>query len=661
MRQIDLISLKLRNFKGIKNFVLESKGSNTSVYGDNAVGKTTIFDSFTWLLFDKDSQNKKDFEIKTLDNNGKVLHNLEHEVEGTLAISGRRRTLRKVFTEKWTRKRGAATSEFTGHTTDYFIDGVPAKKAEYDTCVDEIVSENIFKLLTSPAFFNEQLKWQDRRKILLEVCGDISDKEVISSSEALSKLPAILGDRSIEDHRKVIAAKRAEINKELEKIPIRIDEANRSKPDVAELDEQFLVDDIATLKSRIQEKEAELVRVQSGGEVAVKEKRLREIEGELLQLKNQLQAGTMDKVAAKRESMNSLHSQCNSLQRSIEDNQRRIEQNSKAMERNSAERDRLREQHTITNAETFSSHHDENCPSCGQSLPEDQIKAAHDKAFAIFNRSKSERLEAISTQGRAAKSEYDRMDKENASLNESNGSLTDQLTDKRSEVSAVEAELIVLREGMTDLSADPSYINKQQEVEAIKRDILGLRSSMQDTVDKIRIDLAKVRNEVSSLEQDKAKIAQAVMLYKRIEELQQQEKQLAAEYEKFEHELFLTEEFIRTKVSLLESKINSKFKYARFKLFDQQINGGLAEVCETLGDGVPYSSGLNRAAQANIGLDIINTLSEHYGISAPIFIDNAEAVTQIMDTKGQQIRLIVSEKDKQLRVEDLTKTMQEAV
>ena len=105
-------------------------------------------------------------------------------------------------------------------------------------------------------------------------------------------------------------------------------------------------------------------------------------------------------------------------------------------------------------------------------------------------------------------------------------------------------------------------------------------------------------------------------------------------------------------MQLLEEKINSKFKHARFKLFDQQINDGLRENCETLYKGIPYSSGLNNAARINIGLDIINTLSDHYDFAAPIFVDNSEAVTKLIDVNAQVISLVVSEVDKELRIEN---------
>ncbi|WP_256846877.1 AAA family ATPase [Paenibacillus sp. Pae108] len=652
-KRIELIQLTPRYFKGIRDFTLNANGEDVRVYGDNAAGKTTLFDAFTWLLFDKDSQNKKDFSIKTLDAGGVPLHNLEHEVEGVLLIDGKRRTLRKVFTEKWTRKRGSATSEFTGHETTYFIDGVPVKKTEYSEFVDGIISEDIFKLLTNPSYFNEQLKWQDRRKKLLDVAGDISDTEVIAGNGALAELPAILGDRNIDDHRKVIAARRAEINKELEKIPVRIDEAVRSKPDTSGLSEEELQQKICALKALISDKEAELSRIQSGGEIAAKEKRKLEIEAEMLQIKNQIQAGSMNKVSAKREEVVALRRQIDELKfeiRSCEDQKVR---NESGIMRNKEEADRAREQWYQVDAETFTSRHDSNCAACGQPLPEDQVQAAHDKALANFNRSKSERLEVISAKGKAATGEVRRLEQENAELANRIEQLKSQMEAVSHKLQTAESELDALQSGIQDVDTDPQYIQKKQEKAAIEQEILGLRSSVQGKVEAIRSELSKLRIDVEVIEQTKAKFAQASSIDARIMELQQQEKTLAAEYERLEKELFLTEEFIRTKVNMLEVKINSKFKHARFKLFEQQINGGMQECCETLygPNLVPYSSGLNRAAQMNVGLDIINTLSEHYGITAPIFIDNAEAVTQLIETKGQKICLIVSAADKQLRVE----------
>ncbi|WP_103110656.1 AAA family ATPase [Brevibacillus reuszeri] len=659
-KQIKLVTLTLRNFKGVRDFTLDSQG-NVDIYGDNAVGKTTLFDAFTWLLFDKDSQNKKDFQLKTLDTRGNVLRGLEHEVEATLLIDGSKKTLRKVYSEKWTKKRGSATAEFTGHTTDYFVDGVPMKMNEYKEQVDQIVSEDVFKLLTSPTFFNEQLKWQDRRKLLLQVCGDVSDDDVIASNKGLAKLPGILSGRSLEDHRKVIAARRAEINKELDKIPVRIDEVQRAMPDTSGLDERDIEESTFTLRMQIEGKEAEEFRIRSGGEVVVKEKRLREIEAELLQMKNELQAGILKKLTDKRQETANFIGQHGDLKRQISDKRWAVDRNNQRISSAQEDASRLRQQWHEVSGETLEHHHDENCPTCGQPLPEEQIQMAHQKAQADFNRRRAERLEQITVKGKAAADEAKRLEQENAVLAGEIESLEQQASTKEKEIQVVESEVNALQTGIEDMDSYPQFVAKKQEAEIVKEEIAHLRTSSQEAAVKVREELASLRYRVEALEQEKVKFDQVQASEQRIEELATRERELAAEYERLEQELFLTEEFIRSKVNLLEEKINSRFRFARFKLFEQQINGGLAEVCETTFNGVPYSGGLNNAARINVGLDIINTLSEHYGITAPIFVDNAEAVTNLIETTGQQVRLIVSEKDKQLRVEAPKRDMKEAV
>ena len=656
-----LISLVLRNFKGIKDFSIDTQGGNVSIMGDNGTGKTTLADAMSYLLFDKDSLNRKDFGIKTLDADGNEIHNLDHEVSGTFDIQGRVTTLKKVYSERWTQQRGSINKEFSGHTTEHFIDGVPKPKKEYAAFVGSIVDEEVFKLLTNPSYFNEQLHWQKRRETLLKICGDISDADVITSDKTLAKLPDILGDRSLEDHRKVIAARRSKINEELEKIPVRIDEATRSLPDISEIGHKEVIQtEIDSLKVQQQDKQQEIVRIENGGEIAEKQRQMREVEGRLLDVQNKHRAETSDKVHAKKTKLQGLKSNLINLESDIQRQQRNIDSNLAEIKRCVASVETMRSKWFEANSQEFTFEESCTCPTCKQELPEGQIAAARQKALEQFNLDKSKRREAINADGKGYKEKAARLQAENEDSQKQIDKLTTEKVSIEQAITTMQAEL----DGMTDMldiSTNHEYTKALQDKAAIQAQIEELNTQKQSVVQQLQAEVNMFGQEIGARGSKLAVIDQNEKGQKRIEELAAEQKTLAAEFERLESELYLTEQFIRTKVNMLENRINSKFKYARFKLFDVQINGGVNECCETTYNGVPYSGGLNNAARINAGLDIINTLSEHYGFVAPIFVDNREAVTELIETKAQVISLVVSKPDKALRVEYEGNVLREAV
>ncbi len=662
-----LMTLKLKNFKGIRSFELQANGENVSVFGDNATGKTSIFDAFLWLLYGKDSQNKADFEIKTLGKDNKPLHGLEHEVEAVFEHNGKPLNLKKVFSEKWTKKRGSPTAEFSGHTTDYFVNGVPVKESEYKVKISEIASETIFKLLTSPIYFNTQLSWQERRKTLLQVCGDISDEDVIATKELLSKLPSILQGRTIEDHRKVIANRRAMINSELDKIPIRISEVQQSLPDISNLIPDALPADIQKYAGMIQEKQQELISIKNGGEISEKIKQLRIVEGELLKIKNEFQSAINGQVQIKRNDINHLEDQAAALRReSIPvDYSETIDQLNGQIKTLNNELEALRGEWRTLKVSEFEFEQSETCPLCGQALPEDQLQAAREKALADFNQQKSEKIEKNVETGKKKVEDITKLEAKIYELKQKESEANSLVEGKKAQLTELENRIASIRETITVLLQNsveqtPKYQNKLREKEALDKEIKEAESGkeadiqpLQTKIDELIRDKAVLEKALNDVEYRKKGLA-------RIEELKKQERDLAVEYERLEQELYLTEEFIRTKVNLLEEKINSRFKLAKFKLFAEQVNGGLQEVCETLYDGVPYSSGLNYGHRILVGLDIIRTLSEHYGFSAPIFIDNQESVTRLPEMNAQIISLVVSKPDRKLRIEYPERILEEA-
>jgi AAA15 family ATPase/GTPase len=141
--KITLTQLRLQNFKGAKDQTIDFT-DRTSIYGQNASGKTRIFDAFAWLLFGKDSDDRKDFNIKCLDSNNEPIHRVETSVSGILYIDSRKLTLQRIYKEKWQKKRGEETAEFNGHETLFFVNEVPHTMTEYQDKINDIIPENIF-------------------------------------------------------------------------------------------------------------------------------------------------------------------------------------------------------------------------------------------------------------------------------------------------------------------------------------------------------------------------------------------------------------------------------------------------------------------------------------------------------------------------------------
>ncbi|MDT8901133.1 hypothetical protein [Anaeroselena agilis] len=647
-----LLKLRLRNFKGVRDFTLDANGDSVDVLGDNATGKTTLADAQSWLLFGKDTANKTDFGIKTRDAAGNELHNLEHEVEGIYDLGGGRTlALRKVYKENWTQKRGSLAREHTGHTTDHYIDGVPVSKRDYDARIGQILNEDVFRLLTNPAHFCEIIHWTERRKILLDICGDISDAEVIASDKQLAKLPDILNGRKLDDHRKVLAARRAEINRELQNIPVRVDEITRGLPNVDGIDEAATKAELAALQAQLSEKQQELVRAQGGGEVAEQRAKLAEVQAKITEITAAHRAATSDKIHAKKLELDTISRQMSGIQADIDGKARSMQANTAAIADMEAKLPLLRQQWQEINARQFEFNGATVCPTCEQPLPMERLQEARDKAEAQFNLDKATQLEANVATGRQTKAALDEAKAANERLQADIDSIEAAKASLAEKIGILQSEIDAITATATDLSANPDYVAALRERTAIEDKIAKLTTDRAGQLAEIKTSIETREKAIRALNGNFAAIEQSAQGRKRIAELEAQEKALAAEFEQLEGENFLCETFLKAQANLLEKRINSKFKVARFRMFNQLVNGGIEPCCEPLGPGgVPYSSGLNNAARINVGLDIINTLAAHYGFEAPIFVDNAEAVTQLTETTAQVIRLVVSEPDKALRV-----------
>lgn len=675
--KLKIRSLHMENFKGIKS--LDVNFSNkTSIKGQNAAGKTTIFDAFTWLLFNKNSAGEEKFNVRPFDKDGHRIDNVEIKVVGVIDVDGKEVELSKVQKQNWVKKRGTDTVTLQGNVNSFEIDGYPKSEADFKAYVSNLAqSEDMFKLLTNPQYFSS-LKWKDQRDILMKLVAEVSDVELAQTDakyapliDELEKAP------STDDIRAKFSKALSEWKKKQAEIPVRIDEAEKSKIDV-DVAEQELAK--ADLTRRIAECDKKIENAGSTlGDLRSKEMQLQFDMSGMEQTMNR-------ELSNKRSIMDAELRDCkNELEHfavTISLKEKQISDNEKAITDADAERKKLGEQYNSEKAKAFDETpylfdeskwiFDESttvCSLCGQKLPADkieQLKADFEErktkakadAKRKLNDSKSDfitrkesNLEEIKADGFAKKNLIEELTKKNADLQMEIDSLKKQeqgtFTNKE-ELCKLLSEI----PEEADYSQNEEYAKLKARHNEVLAEIEKLESNGVDqVVTDLKAEKADLQSQLDEVNKVIAQAANNVAIDDRIETLRDEQKEIGQKVADQEQMLYLLEEFIRFKLDKVSESINSHFKTVNFKLFEMQLNGGMKDCCECTVNGVPYST-LNSGHRIVAGLDIIRSLSELYGVSVPIFVDNAESLNEfnVPDMDAQLILLSVSE-DKQLKVD----------
>lgn len=623
-----ILKLSLNNFKGIKAFPLDINGKNAIIIGANETGKTTLYDSFIWLLFGKDSLGKKDFSIKPKDAPAGV----EPTVEAQLLMeNGSIVSLKKALHENWVKQRGKLDAVYSGDVTACYIDGVPKKVTEFNAYIKDLCDETVFKLLTNPLYFNEQIKWRDRRTRLFEVCGNVSDDNVIASNKKLKELPALMGKHSIEDFNKILQERKKSINKELELLPVRIDEAAKT---IVDVDIEPAKAKIAELNPAINKLEAELYRIKSGNNIELLSASLRTAQQNFvnLQSKNKRYRDDQEYTAKKgyQDKLDNLNCQKYEKSDLLNRCNRQISRNVEDVNRlNARIKNANQEFQTVTNRTWDGS---DICPTCHQKLPAEQVNNAIKK----FIKDKENKAQAI-------KQFIDSLNADLKALIKETTQLRTQGKKIQAEINAINAEIESLEKPTVTVCDMDGY---KEQSDKLSNEVSRLQTELTTKKDSVDADVKSLSDRIATLREEKTEVENILLVDKqnhevqaRISQYEQQQKEYTKQWEDTEKAIFLCEQFVRQKTSMVTDRVNAKFKLARFKLFNQQLNGGIAECCETMVDGVTYSN-LNSAMRINVGLDIITTLQKHFNFAPPVFIDNAETINVVRDTAAQTIQLV---------------------
>lgn len=641
MKRIVLKSMHFLNFKGVRELTIEFNEDLTTIKGDNGTGKTTIFDGFTWLLFGKDSKDRKSFDLKTLDERGIAIQKLPHEVSAVINVNGEEITLCRKFTEKWSKKRGSAIEEFTGHEEERFFNDVPCSLKEWNDKISAICSEQVFKFVTNPLYFTSQ-KPEVQRAMLFRMAGELTDEEVAAGNEEFRDLLSKLTGKTLEEYKKEIAAKKRRLKAEIEAIPERIDERKRDIPESC--DWNAIEEEIKQTDATLSDIEAQINDRSKSYESANNARlaKMKEL-SELKTKKNHYIISIREKESA---DFYKQRAEQRDLQIKVDDALREIARLKKREgdilqyeETLAQKRTALIEEWKSIKAKQISFNDDDFvCPTCGRRFEVEEIESKQAEMTESFNANKAALLEANTKKGQQVKAEREKADKELTEIKskiQENEILVETLKE-----SPIYAKTLVEPDATAAIDNNPDVIKCNEDIEELEKalstpieaqdceELKQMRKSISDQIIALRTQLSQRE----TIERNQ----------KRIAELENEFKNQNEELASLEGIEFTIAAFTKARIEMVESRINGMFSLVRFKMFEQQINGGEIETCEAMVNGVPFSV-LNNAGRINAGIDIINAICKSEGIEAPIIIDNAESVNELLHSWSQVIRLVVSD------------------
>lgn len=666
-KDVKLLSMTLKNFKGIKDLTVEF-GKVTEVCGENATGKSTINDAFTWVLFGKDAQGNSDtkFSIKTVGPDGKPYEKLEHEVTAVLDVNGVRIELRRALVEDWVKPRGSADVTLKGNHTEYFCNGVEIKAGAYKEKVDSIIEEQLFKLITNPFYF-AGLDWSKQRDILLRIAGGVTYEEVAANRADFVAILTQLSGKDVATFKQEIAYRKKKIQEGLDKIPVEINAISSVTPEAPNY--QALENEKARLTSELETVEITITDVakatrQHYESIQGKRKEINDLRTKqqdiLFSAKQAAQKEVFEKNAKGNAARNKydstkreLNSYINSSDRELNDIRRNIANNNTAIEDLKVKVDAKRDEWYKKNEDTYTASSEGLiCPFYKTLCSDASVLKLNSEAIAkakqAFEDAKEKDLERISKEGSEINNQIETLEKRAVELTKELEDRTAEVEAKKAEYNNALAELtkeietnpIIDASSAASIKAEdlPEWKVLEDQIKQISETIKDLPAADNSKLTAKKIGLTKDLDEVkrklslrSVIENNKKKIA----------ELSDREKELAQQKADLEKQEFTIDELNKARMDEVERRINSKFQLVRFRMFEPQLNGGEKPDCVAMVNGVKFTD-LNNAGKINAGLDIINTLCLFHEISAPIFVDNAESVNQLFPVGSQLIKLIVT-------------------
>lgn len=656
--RIEFKTITIKNFKGVLGEKkLTFNPTLTQIMGANHAGKTTIVDAVQWVLFDKNSIGQTVFGIDPKDENGEIIHHLDNTVVLELTADGTDYKLEKVRSETWTKPRKKEEAEMTGHTTKYFVNENKYTQKDFKAFVDDLCKESLFKAITTPSYF-PSLPAEDQRNLLTKMVGKTTDEDLAGDNEDFKGLLQELSGTDLQKFREQLRYRIGELKKEIEQIPSRINENTEelkaleaSKPNF-----DFTRKRIKEIETGIENIDNELADLSRTVDTEFNERTKERTE--INKLKNRMQAivqSYQDKNTTEerkhKKTIDDAKYEIDVTERAIRNAKAAVEDGQAQLNKIAIASEDFKKRWVILDQTAFSwDNNQEICPTCHQHLPQDDIDRMKEEMEGNFNDNKSKQFDALEEE--AARIKKRKSDAE-ATIKNAQDKLG-KLEQQHKEQEAALQKAQESKPTLTYHTDDEEYQQLQMDVNArtaalearTEEETSDTKVKQEATLKQRKAEQNRLRDE---LRDELAKEQRITDKQNRIKELENRQQTLNQQLTELEKKDYTAEQFTIAKIENLEKKVNDLFTNVQFKMFEPFITtGGIKRTCECTMHGTPYRD-LSTSEKINAGIDIINAMCAFNDTYAPLLIDNAESITDILPTRSQQILLIVS-RDKELTI-----------
>lgn len=632
-----------------KNTLDTDFSMKTVLSGQNEVGKSTVKRIILDVLNCHDENDREITGIRPHDENGVEIDDVGIVRAVTFEIDGKEKTLKKVTRQKHSKK-----GEITGSVTDYSINDVPYKMADYN----QYINDNMAELGVLPFCLNAMTllnkSQAEQRLALASYFGTHTDEEICDMFPQFAELKPMFDDGDVEQLKKVCRGKlngtggrngSKGLVKERDEISTRIDTIHSTNEytDLAELELQKktyepqlkeIEDKLSDYNKILESKRKATEDIMSLKFELSDMERKANADNQKKRMELQLQIDGFDVSIRKTESM------IKAEKTSIESTERKIEFCTENLEKVRADWKKTKE---LAFDESSV-----NCPMCGQKLPEDKIESMR----AEFEERKAKNLKALEDKGNALSNDS----KEIADLEKE---LKQAIKDKRTELKELAEKRDTVAKELEKVPTDVDMTGNS-EYQALKAKIEQKEKALADENDTSEL-IRKLKNERNELLRQvssvNAKIELGVANNKRVDDsiadLEDKRKDLNQEIADWERKLDLLKEFTRKKNELLQADVNKYLNFATAKLFRPLLNGDTEECCDFVYNGEAYARNLNHGARMLTEVDICRAFQKVTNVNFPIIIDDTESVDDWRIPQiDNQLIMLKHTQDKELVIEN---------